>query len=335
MVTIYDIAKKCGLSASTVSKVINNYPSIPLKTKEKVRATMQELNYIPNINAALLSKGTSNNVGVISCFGTSITPFKHPFFLDVLDSFQNEMNKNKYDLVFISRALGKSSGTFYENCVSRQVSGTILLGDILDKEMQEVISSDMPSVGFDYIGDKMPGVFTNNYEMMKKLTNFLIHLGHKNIVYISGENNPITNDRVNGFKDALKTNNICFNEKMLIQSKYVDFEDIELIVLDLLKRENIPTAIMFPDDYSALKCMDMLRRKGYSCPDDISITGFDGIEIGQLVYPKLTTIKQDSKKIGKVLAKQLINMMKTKEKSNDQIMIDGELIIGESTKRII
>lgn len=331
MITIYDIALRCGVSPSTVSKVINNYDSIPETTKEKVQQAMKELDYIPNSSAKYLSKGSSNNVGILSFFGTSITPFKHPLFTDILDHFQSEMNKNKYDLLFVSRMVVGKSATFYKNCISRHVDGVLMFGEMANEEMKEVIESDIPSVGFDYVGDKMPGVYSDNYNLMFRLTEHLIRLGHKNIVYIAGDINPITAGRVEGFKGALSKHGVKFYNDMVIQSKYVDFEDIELITADLLKRKYAPTAIMYPDDYSASRAISILNQKGYRCPEDISITGFDGIEIGQIIKPRLTTAKQDTKKIGTMLAKKLIAMMNNKKSPIESTEIPGTIIIGDST----
>lgn len=330
MITIYDIAKYCDVSPSTVSKVINNYDTIPLETKQKVLKAMQELDYIPNSNAKFLSKGKSNNVGILAYFRDTITPFGHPFFMEILNSFQEVMNKNKYDLLFVSRMVGGDSGTFYKNCVSRQVDGVLLLGDMSNKEMMEVIRSEIPSVGFDYTGDLMGGVSSNNYELMCQLTEHVISLGHKNIVYIAGDANEITSRRIRGFIDTLENYGLD-TSNAVIQSRYVDAEDIELLTLDLLNRKERPTVIMYPDDYSAMRGIDALRHAGLSCPKDVSVTGFDGIEIGQIYYPRLTTAKQDTKKIGALLAKKLILDMKNKKSTSEQIFIPGSIVVGEST----
>lgn len=336
MITIYDIATKCGVSPSTVSKVINNYTSIPDKTKEKVLNTMKELDYIPNSSAKYLSKGSSNNVGILAFFGTSITPFKHALFSDILDHFQYEMNKNKYDLLFVSRMVVGKNETFYKNCISRRLDGVLMFGNMDNEEMKEVIESDIPSVGFDYVGDKMSGVFSNNYELMYKLTEHLLILGHKNIVYIAGDINDITARRVDAFKTALEKYGVPFSEDMVLQSKYVDFEDIEIITGNLMNRANRPTAIMYPDDYSASRGINVLTKRGFLCPQDISVTGFDGIELGQLITPKLTTAKQDTKKIGTILAKKLISKMNDKKSIQDELIeIPGSIIIGDSTARKI
>lgn len=333
MVTIYDIAKKCGVSPSTVSKVINNYHSIPETTKQKVLHAMDELDYIPNSSAKNLSKGSSNNVGILSCFGTSITPFQHPLFIDILTSFQAEINKKNYDLLFISRTLGTQKATFYKNCVSRNVDGVLMLGDLDNPEMREVIQSDIPSVGFDYKGALMSGVSSNNCQLMYELTSHLLSLGHRQIIFISGEDNEITKKRIEGFKKALHEYDVEYNDEMVISSKYIDFQNIEAILLSLINNNKLPTAIMFPDDYCAAKGMLLLKKYGINCPQDISITGFDGIELGKLITPKLTTAKQNCSKIGRVLARALFDMMHDPS-VRVSIEVDGTIIIGESTRKI-
>ncbi len=333
MVTIYDIARHCNVSPATVSKVINNYKSISSATIKKVTNAMKELDYIPNNSAKYLSKGVSNNVGILACFRDSITPFTHPFFMEILNSFQLEMNKNKYELLFVSRNVAGNTETFYKNCISRHIDGVLMLGEMHNKEMAEVIRSKIPGVGFDYVGNYMAGVSSNNYELMAQLTEHVISLGHTNIVYIAGEPNEITNNRINGFKDTLKKHNISY-ENNIIQSRYVDLEDIELLTNELLKRKNRPTVIMYPDDYSAMRGIDTIRKAGLDCPKDISVTGFDGIEVGQIYYPRLTTAKQDTKKIGTLLAKQLLLEMKNKKSIEEQIIIPGSIVIGMSTAQL-
>lgn len=334
MITIYDVAKKCGVAPSTVSKAINNYPSIPDETKQKILKTMEELNYIPNSSAKYLSSGTSNIVGILSCFGTAITPFMHPLFMNILDAVQKVMNEKNYDLVFVSRTVGSNQATFYKNCISRHIDGVLMLGNMNNEEMREVINSDIPSVGFDYMGNVMPGVTSNNYDLMYKLTKHLIDLGHTNIVYISGDDNDITNTRSKAYIDALINNGIEYNSSMIIKSQYVNFDDINQIVKDLLNRENRPTAIMFPDDYSACKGLKVIKNLGFNCPEDISITGFDGIEIGQLSTPSLTTAYQNAHEIGKQLANLLLKEIKNKKHKKDIVEISGKIIVGESTAKV-
>lgn len=333
MVTIYDIAVKCGVSPSTVSKVINDYDAIPQETKDKIRKCMKEMNYIPNISAKSLSKGSSRNVGILCYFGLNISSFKHNLFIDVLDSFQNEMNANNYDLLFVSRNVDGRNGSFYQNCISRDVAGVLLFGDMTNPEMTEVIRSSIPKVGFDYLGDQMTGVFSDNYEKMKEMTKHLIKLGHRDIVFVHGEFNDVTNLRIKGYMDALSEAQIPFRDTMLEESRYLDKASVRNVTSNILRRINVPTAIMFPDDISAVQGLGAIREAGYSCPKDISITGFDGIQLSQIVSPHLTTVKQDSETIGRILAQKLITAMKDKKAKPELIEVRASFIVGESTSR--
>lgn len=333
MVTIYDIAKKCHCSPSTVSKVINNYSSIPLKTKNKVLQTMKEMDFIPSQTALTLSKGKSNNVGVLAYLGLSISPIRHGLFSEILEHFQKKMNEENFDLLFVSNNVGKNRGSAYENCIARNVDGVLLFGDMHAEEVQEIINSELPCVGFDYVGDKMVGVMSDNYNLSYSLTDHLIKLGHKRIVFISGDEGEITSRRLNGFIKAMEDSNISLNKNYLIRTKYLYFEDMLNKIESLLKEEKLmPTAIMCPDDITAIKLIKTLKCKGISCPEDVSITGFDGIEMSSIFMPSLTTAKQDVEVIGQTLADMLIQLIKGKKLTQRLVEVPGSLIIGESTK---
>jgi len=331
MITIYDIAVKAGVSPSTVSKVMNDYKSIPAETKEKVRKAMAELNYIPNAGAKALSKGHSNNVGILAYFGLSITPFAHPLFVDVLDHFQEEMNEKGYDLLFVSSNVAGKDGSFYHNCISRDVAGALLFGDFSAAELQEVIDSSIPKVAFDYMGDKMSGVYSDNYDKMKALTMHLLENGHTKITFIHGDRSDVTSYRIKGFRDAFAEKGLPFDERFLVGGMYLDAQSIHNLTRNILRRVAPPTAIMYPDDLSAIEGMKVIKEFGLSIPEDISVTGFDGIYVSQLVSPHLTTVKQDASKIGKALASELIRQMDEKDASRNLIEIRGSLVLGEST----
>ncbi|HBD06108.1 MAG TPA: LacI family transcriptional regulator [Firmicutes bacterium] len=332
MTTIYDIAKKCSCSPSTVSKVINNYPSIPEKTKQKVLKTMREMDFIPNQTASTLSKGKSNNVGILAFLGLSISPLRHGLFSEILESFQRKMNEKNYDLLFVSNNVGNNKGTLYENCMARGVDGVLLFGDMNAKEMQEIINSDIPSIGFDYVGEHMSGVYSNNYDLMYELTTHLIKLGHRRIVFVCGDDSEITSSRIEAFKNAMSDNDIPIYSDYLIRTHYLNSEELISEVKKLFSSNSEkPTAIMCPDDLTAVKLIQYCHKMGIKCPEDISITGFDGIEMGRLITPTLTTARQDSKAIGEKLAEKLIDLMTNKKTSRELIRIPGSIVVGEST----
>lgn len=333
-VTIYDVAKKCGVSPGTVSKAINNYSAIPSKTKERILKAMKEMNYIPNIGAKALSKRVSKNIGVLAYFGMDISPFKSPLFTEILDSAQSDLNFQGYDLLFVSHNVDGRDGSFYENCVSRNVAGTLLFGDMSNPEMKEVTESSIPCVAFDYADSNVTGVFSNNKEAMKELTRYLISLGHKRIVFVHGEQSRVTDKRIEGFKEAMNEAGIALRDDTLVPARYLDVDSVANITRNLMRRILPPTAILYPDDRSAIRALSTLQSLGLTCPGDVSIAGFDGLEISQIVSPHLTTVKQDTAKIGKILAKELIDLIEKKKTTNEIIEARASLLIGESTSSI-
>ncbi len=331
MVTIYDIAKKCGVSPSTVSKVINNYSAIPEATKEKVRQAMADLNYIPNANAKSLSKGKSRNIGVIAYFGMDITPFKHALFTEILDSLQQEINQSRYDLLFVSNNVAGQNGSFLKNCLSRDIAGVVLFGNFEHPEMKEVLASPIPKVAFDYVGDGVRSVSSNSKRDMHDLTQYLISLGHRDIVFLHGEDSAVTGLRIEGFRSAIEEAGIPFRDDMLVEGRYFDIEGSNELTKQILSRENRPTAIMYPDDFSAIASLGVISSLGLRCPEDISITGYDGLDVSQIVTPHLTTVKQDLSGIGRTLAQKLIEAIENPEGPADSSRLASAILTGGST----
>lgn len=334
MITLYEIAKKCGVSPSTVSKVMNNYDSIPQETKDKVLKAIKEYNYVPNAGARALSKGKSFNVGVLAYFGTDISPFKHGLFTDILDSFQKEMNRHNYDLLFISRNVRGKNETFLKNCIARRVDGVLLFGDTNYIELKEILESSIPSIAFDYGGEKGNSVTSNNKELTQGLIEYLISLGHKRIAFIGGDVESFVNKvRLETYKETLQNHNIPIDENLIITSRYYVTNQIDNIIKKLMKLKNKPTAIMFPDDYTAISGIKVLKDSGFNCPKDISITGFDGIDISHTVTPSLTTAKQDVTIIGETLAKELLRVIHG-DNTIKKVIVKGDIIIGESSGKV-
>ena len=335
MITIRDIARECKVSTSTVSKAINNYPTIPESTKKRIKEVIERMGYVPNAAAAGLSRGSSCNVGILGFLKDGESPFTHPMFSSILSTFQLEMNKAGYDLLFIDKLIHGKKGSFLLNCSSRSVSGVLLFGALRDEGVQEVINSDIPCVGFDYYDDKITSVQTNNEKAMFDLTNHLISLGHKNIVFIAGEeNSAVTNIRVKGFKKAMNNARLPINDFTIKYVQYFDYEGVKKETINILKNHKEVTAIMYSDDLSAYAGLKEIKALGKRVPEDISITGFDGISIGDLLPLQVTSMRQNIAEIGSKLAQELILLIKNKDVSVKQIKVDATLVEGNSVRKI-
>ena len=334
MVTIKDIAKRCNVSPSTVSKVIKNYPTIPEETKERVLKAIQEMNYVPNAAASALSSGDYRNIGILGFLNDKQSPFSHPLFAQILASFQKQMSKKGYDLCFIDKNVRGKPGSFLQNCEYRNVSGVLLFGNLYDAQMMEVINSNIPSIGFDYKGEEIDSVYTNGKKALIKLTEYLIENGHKNIVFVAGDYNSITKFRMDGFRTAMKKNGLTIKSNSIYNISYGDAEGAKQITEVVLKEHPDVTAILYPDDICALAGMSKLKDLNIQVPEQISVAGFDGHQFSQLLYKPLCTMKQDTYQIGIALANTLIDIIKNPTNERRIVEFDAELIKGQTVAKV-
>lgn len=336
MVTIYDISRKSGYSPTTVSKALNDYPDIKEETKEHIKKIARQLGYFPNAQAKALATKKTWNIGVLFA-DEEHTGLSHYFFSQILEHFKKEAESKGYDLTFISRDIGNRDITYLEHCRYRQVDGIIIACiDFHDLQVQELIRSHIPVVVIDesFLNDSS-SVNSENQKGTNMLYHYLYKLGHRKIAYIHGQRyNFVTQARIKGYLQAIEENNQVYNPDYLIEGRYYAPQVGYKRMKQLLELEQPPTAVMMADDYMALGAIDAIKESGLKIPDDISITGYDGIEISQLIRPRLTTIKQQPDIMGKKAAIKLIEMIENPKAKTEIINVPVILIEGESTKAI-
>ncbi len=333
MATIYDIAKKSGFAPATVSKALNNYPGVNEESRNKILAVAKEMGFQPNSAARALRTSKSYSIGVVLGLDGKVG-VNQLLLMNILNSFQDYVEKKGYDIILLTKTKTKQGTyTYFDHINKRHVDGILVFGNYYKEEIKELLSLSIPIVGFDYIGTKINGVTSDSYDKYFTLTEKLIELGHNNIVFFYGEQNIITEERIKGFKDALEKHSISFNESSIIETNYYDIETNHKATLEVLKRENPPTAILYPDDYSSLGGFTAIEQLGLSIPDDVSIAGFDGIEICRNTFPPLTTVKQDTFSIGLQLAKDLLKQIAGNNEMKNIKVVKSELIITSSISK--
>ncbi|MCD7731271.1 MAG: LacI family transcriptional regulator [Oscillospiraceae bacterium] len=334
MVSIKDIASECGVSIATVSKALNNHKDVSEATKNAVRETAKRLGYLPNYQARALKTNRTYNLGVVFAERAQ-SGLTHSYFAAVLNSFKNEAEANGYDITFISSNIGNNPLTFYEHCISRNVDGVMVanVDDYEDVHVTELLESSVPLVTLDYKTENKPAVISDNYQGMQTLVKYVYDKGHRKIAYIYGDEASVTSIRIGSFRDALKSLNIEIREDYLLHGKYHDPAVTEQLAARLVKMSDPPTCIVLPDDFSAIGALTAFEKLGMSVPNDISIVGYDGIMLSQVLNPKLTTFKQDTEKLGAEAAKQLISLITKKISGNiEPIIVEGSLLEGSSVK---
>jgi len=336
MVSIKDIAAKCGVSTATVSKALNNHKDVSQATKTLISEAAKELGYLPNIQARALKTNRTYNLGVLF-EERAESGLTHNYFAAVLNSFKTQAEINGYDITFLSNRIGDTRLSFYEHCISRALDGVALVcvNDFEDEEITTLLKSNVPAVTIDHQSGFSPAVISDNYSGMKTLVEYVFQMGHKKIAYIYGEPSSVTRERISCFEETLRSLNIKVRSDYLLQGKYHDPKSTEQLTERLVKLDDPPTCILLSDDFSTLGAMNTFERLGLSVPDDISIVGYDGIVLSQILNPKLTTFRQDTERIGAEAAKRLIALIRKEiNRDAEAITISGCFLEGSSVKRL-
>ncbi len=309
MPTIYEIAKEAGVAPGTVSKVLNNYKQVNIKTKEKVMAVAKEMGYVPNITAQSLKTKQSYLVGIVFPENVGIG-LDHPFFSSVLEYFRHKMGELGYDTIFINKTLGTNTMGYLEHCRYRNVDGAFIITAMEgDKDMQALLDSNIKCVTSDMVVEHIPYIMSNNDEGSRKVVEYLHKCGHRRIGHIAGPLHTMAaGERFKGFRDAIDDFGLEWEEKLLIESNWFNYEsayETTTRYIERFSKKDMPTAVFVSSDIMAMAAISAFNAGGYSVPEDISVIGFDDIEMASLFNPKLTTIRQDSRMIGETIAQTL------------------------------
>ena len=207
--------------------------------------------------------------------------------------------------------------------------------DFYTPEVQELMQGSLPVVTIDHVFDGHTCVVSDNVQGMRELVRYIYGRGHRKIAYIHGLDSSTTKGRLNGYHKMLSDYGVKVPDAYIKKAAYRDTEETKRLTGQLLDLSDPPTCILCPDDFSALGCMNAIRERGLRIPEDISVAGYDGITISQLMEPKLTTIRQDTGKIGQIAAQELIHMIEQpKTTLAKTITVPGELLEGSSVKRL-
>ncbi|HWR61933.1 MAG TPA: LacI family DNA-binding transcriptional regulator [Clostridia bacterium] len=329
-VTIKDIAKLSGVSTATVSKIINGKDNdIGKATIERVKRIIEEQNYSPNTVARSMITKKTKTIGLV------IPDVRNPFFTDLARGAEDVANERGYGLLFCNTDDDlKKEIRYINNLIEKQVDGIALAGvAVRDQALEEKIDIKVPIVSLDrnvYFKGIKGKIEVDNYSGAYDAVTHLIKLGHKNIMFLSGQLNiKLTRDRLEGYKRALADNNLEYNEKLTVFGTYSSefgYESMKNMTLD-----KAVTAIFCGNDLIAIGAMNALKGKNLRIPEDISIVGFDDIYIASLVTPALTTVRQPSYEIGYQAVETLIDIIECKKESSHKVEIKLELKVREST----
>lgn len=337
MVTMKEVANACNVSVATVSKALKDYSDISDKTKALVEAKAAEMGYFPNYAAIALKTNKTKNIGIIYVDDTH-TGFTHEYFAKVLESFKVAAEEAGYDITFVNnRALicGRHL-TYAEHCRYRKIDGVaIVCINFDDPEVVELVNSGIPVVTIDHIFNNTMSVVSDNVQGVKDLVEYVHSKGHKRIAFIHGADSAVTSDRVKSFYKTTSELGLDISEDYVLECPYRDTKRAGMLTEKLLDMKEPPTCILFPDDFTAIGGINVIKERGLKIPEDISVVGYDGISYAKVLDPKLTTLEQDTDMLGSTAAKKLIELIETpKTTIIERVVVEGKVLVGESVKDV-
>jgi LacI family transcriptional regulator len=330
--TIKDIAQMSGVSQGTVSKVINNYAGVSEKTKKQVMDVITKMGYEPNFSARTLATKKSNLIGLIYA-GKINVDMTHPYFNEVISSFKKNIGLLGYDILMFSNELFQSdNGSYLARCKHFHVDGCLVIaGEEVEEAVFDLAKEGFPCIGIDIElnGPKSSYIMTDNIDLSRKVVEFFYLNSIKKIGYIGGKwDSTISNLRNLGFFEAMNQFGLDVRKEWI---QYGDFHENSgyEAMRRILECKEYPEAIFAISDLMALGALRALKEKGLHAPHDIRIIGCDDIVACRYSDPKLTTVKQDKEKFGKLSA-YMLNDLINGESQLKPVLIDSELIIRES-----
>lgn len=334
--TIKDIARACGVSVSTVSRVLNNRPDVSDDVRGKVLRAVEDSGYIPNNSARDLVRSRSDAIGVI------VRGMGNLFFADMLKTVSREIETSGYTMVlhFIdSDADEVKAGAILER--EKKLRGLIFLGGRFDYTPTELALVGVPYVCCSFTNcfgslkeEDYASVSIDDYMTAYKAVEKLIELGHRRIAAVvpSCSDRSISELRYNGYLAALREHGIDFDSRLLVETGGC-FGMAETYdgARRLVESAADFTALFALSDTTAIAAMKALEDRGVRIPEDVSVIGIDGLSVSEYVSPTLTTMIQPAEEMGRESVRILLDMLEGREKPR-HLLLPARLRQGASVR---
>jgi len=331
-ITIYDVARRLGLSPSTVSRGLKDNPHIHKDTARKIKAAASEMGYQQNKFASNLRLKHTNTIGVV------VPKLNSYFMATVISGMEKVTNQNGYGLI-ISQSL--ESVEHEISCVSTlfnsRVDGLLvsLAADSVNSGHFDLLhKKNIPIVFFDRVSEcnGCINIIIDNYSAGYEATTHLIKEGCKLIVHMAGNLScNVYAERFRGYKKALADNNIGFDKKLVIIGD-LNADSGSAAVKKILRMKPRPDAVFTSNDTSAVAVIIDLTKNGINVPGDIAVVGFNNEPVSMIVQPNLTTVDYPAMQIGEIAATSLINKLNNmKSDTLSTIVLKHKLVIRQSS----
>jgi len=334
-VTIYDVAKMANVSISTASKALNDRRDVSEATKQRIREIAKQLNYEPSHFARALASRKTNNIGVITVRYYKTPMLTNPFYSKIIEGIEEQLIGTKLNL--LTNILSKEQVEAMEiprMIKEKNVDGVILMGHMSREFIDMLLQKNLPMVMIDnYIeGVDLNYVIADNINGAYQAVSYLLNTGHKKIAYLAGSKERYSfREREKGYRKAHEDKGIKVDERFVIFNEQWEEQDYSWMK-QILKYDEKPDAIFLCNDVNAILAMNMLNEEGIKVPDDISIIGFDNIDLTQHFIPSISTVDIPKELMGKKAVEILLNMIAKKKDAIGNFVFPTQLVIRNSIK---
>ena len=331
-ITINDIAEKAKVSKGTVSRVLSDSPLVKTETRERIKKIIKKNGYEPNYIARSLAIKRTYTLALI------LQDITNPFFSAIAKGVDDTARKYNFNVILCNTNYNKETEKQYISMVLRKrVDGIIITPVDVDLDNIKLIETGkLPFFILNSWSDRneINYIVGDNYKGAQMAMNYLIEIGHRKIAYIKGPHIQGCEERLEGYKKTLKDNCINISNNLVIGTAYNSHDGYKL-TKKLIETEKGITAIFAINDIVAIGAMKAIFDNNLRIPDDISLVGYDDIDISSMVRVPLTTINQQESMQGIIACEQIIKLIETNKSSESiRIVIKPKLIIRKSCRRI-
>ncbi|MDR1505748.1 MAG: LacI family transcriptional regulator [Treponema sp.] len=331
MVSIKDIAKRAGMSPATVSRVVNGKKHVSSAKRERILEIVKETGYVPNKAARSMVLRRSFTVGIV--IPDTFNMFQRQLFSIIeryLESF------GYHTLFFFVKFDDQSEEMCLARLKAEKLDGVIMIHEIKNINFYNYMKeAELPVVTSTFHFPGFPAVHVNEEQASKDAVNHLLSLGHRRILMISGDGFTFGRQRAEGFFQALAEADIPWEENRVVFVRHYTAEFGMYGMRELLLREGRNfTALFAATDELAIGAIRVLNDEGMKVPGDVSVVGFDDIDIAQYMAPRLTTMRQPLSEIGEATALTLHRKITGENGSMVEQIFPYKLIIRESTRAL-
>jgi len=332
MAVIKDVAKRAGVSPSTVSKYLNKPAELTDEYKIKVEKAIKDLDYRPSSLARSLRTQKTNIIALV------VPDIVNPFYSEIYNAVRSAAYAKGYTTILYTT---EENLEILELVLTQfsKISADGLILCFLDedeiiqrfKEVQNIIPITLMS--WDINNTDFSSVIINLFDSFYHSAKYLLSLGHKKIAYIGGPTvSRISKEKLAGFKKAMLEENINISEDYIFEGKYL-FQTGYQAAMKFMQLNECPTAIVCGNDVLAIGCIKYLQYNKFAIPDTVAVIGFDGINLSYIYDPSISTIVIPIEDIGREAVEMLINKIERPGSKNRQAIYDTNLVIRKSTKK--